>query len=157
SDDGAIANAPVWNTAAKLDALSAANLTNRKIYTATPPTSAGGGSFVSTTGIAFQWASLDSTQQTALEQLPNRGTVSDTEAQKRLNFLRGTRTDEKPTGTLRQRDSRLGDIVNSNPQFIHDQDFGYALLSESGAFSSTVASAYRTFRQSSAYRNRAPV
>jgi type IV pilus assembly protein PilY1 len=156
NDDGSIAGTAAWNAATKLDALNSTAITNRKIYTVTPPTAAGGGSFLSDTSVAFEWGSLDSAQQAALKQLPGGGSVNDTEGQNRLSFLRGVRTAEKPTGSLRQRDSRLGDIVNSSPQFIHDQDFGYTLLAQSGAFSSTVAAAYRAFRQSSTYQNRPP-
>lgn len=62
-------------------------------------------------GIAFTWNSLNQAQQAAL-----RGSDSEVEGQRRLNYLRGDRSheDDKPGGTLRRRDSRLGDIANAN-------------------------------------------
>ena len=62
-------------------------------------------------GVSFQWNNLSQAQQAAL-----KGPDSDTEGQRRLNYLRGHRGDEvdKAGGTLRRRDSRLGDIVNAN-------------------------------------------
>lgn len=62
-------------------------------------------------GAVFTWNNLNEAQQASL-----RGSDSDTEGQRRLNYLRGDRTHEndKPGGTLRRRDSRLGDIANAN-------------------------------------------
>ena len=78
--------------------------------------------------------------------------------QQRVDYLRGSRLQEQPSGLFRRRDSRLGDIVNSDPQFIHKQDFGYALLDQSTAFGASGAgAAYLTFRQSSAYQSRTPL
>lgn len=62
-------------------------------------------------GVMFHWDKLSQEQQASL-----RGADSDTEGQRRLNYLRGDRTHEsdKAGGTLRRRDSRLGDIANAN-------------------------------------------
>ncbi len=80
------------------------------------------------------------------------------EAQDRLDFLRGSRLLEQPNGLLRQRDSRLGDINNSDPQLIANQDFGYTILDQSLAFSGlSIGAAYQTFRNSAAYQNRPPI
>lgn len=64
-----------------------------------------------TEAVTFHWDRLSKEQQTAL-----RGADSDNQGQRRLNYLRGNRGDEsdKAGGTLRRRDSRLGDIVNAN-------------------------------------------
>lgn len=64
-----------------------------------------------TEGVTFHWDKLNKEQQAAL-----RGSDSDTEGQRRLNYLRGDRAyeNDKPGGTLRRRDSRLGDIGNAN-------------------------------------------
>jgi type IV pilus assembly protein PilY1 len=65
---------------------------------------------------------------------------------------------EQPNGLLRKRDSRLGDIVNSDPQFVHKQDFGYVLLDQSEAFyGSNVGEGYKAFRESFAYQSRPPM
>lgn len=64
-----------------------------------------------TRAVSFQWDNLSREQQAALQ-----GTDSDTEGKRRLSYLRGHRGDEndKVGGTLRRRDSRLGDIANAN-------------------------------------------
>ncbi|HEX9877849.1 MAG TPA: PilC/PilY family type IV pilus protein [Gammaproteobacteria bacterium] len=155
---GTILSDPVWSGAERLDALPESSISNRNILSILPPSDGGGGSLLSATGVDFLWTSLATSQQDAIRQQPGGGQpVSDTVGQQRLDYLRGSRTLEQPGGPFRQRDSRLGDIVNSDPQFVHNQDFGYELLDQSGAFSSSVASAYRTFRQSGVYQNRPPL
>jgi type IV pilus assembly protein PilY1 len=153
-NDGDINLTPSWSAAAELDALAESDIPTRNILSIRPLTAAGDGSSISTTGIDFTWASLDPTQQAAIQQA---ATV--TVAQDRLAYLRGSRVNEKsaaaPALPFRERASRLGDIVNSDPQFVHHQDFGYTLLEQSTAFSATTAGDdYRAFRQSNAYLNR---
>ena len=150
--NGVVASTASWSAADQLDALTSSEITSRKIFTNTPPTQATtNGPFISTTGSNFNWAGLTSAQRGLLG--------SDTSlAQSRLNFLRGDRTNEisidNQSNPFRQRSSRMGDIVNSDPQLIHKQDFGYARLSwNDGA----VGDAYATFRQSSAYQARKPL
>ena len=157
--DGTIDTAAVWSAASSLDALPDFNMSSRNILTATPPTAASGGSSVSTTGADFTWAGLSATQQDALRQTPGGGTPVDVDvAQDRLDYLRGVRSQEQPDGLMRQRDSRLGDIVNSDPQFVHRQDFGYVLLDQSEAFHGMgVGEDYKDFRESAAYQGRAPM
>jgi Neisseria PilC beta-propeller domain len=58
--------------------------------------------------ISFRYASLSTTQQTVL----GTSTVVD--------FLRGDRSKEKPTGIYRQRGSAMGDIIHSRPYFVAD-------------------------------------
>ncbi len=159
SADGTINPTAVWDAASELDSRSEASLSSRKILTVTPPTSGGGGSFRSTNGIDFTWGSLASTQQDALRQQFGGGPLlSAAIGQDRLDFLRGSRLQEVPDGLLRKRDSRLGDISNSDPQLIGDQDFGYSLLDQSVAFSSLgLGASYLAFRQSSTYQNRPPI
>src|SRR5690606_36372079 len=90
---------------------------------------------------------------------PGGGTpVSVSVGQDRLDYLRGKRAQEQPDGLFRKRDSRLGDIVNSDPQFVHKQDFGYALLDHSTAFAGLGAGeAYQNFRESASYQSRVPM
>ncbi len=157
--DGTIADTASWNAAQRLDDRTENDiLTTRRIFTVTPPTLSGG-VYRSTSGVNFQWGSLAASQQQALRQQPGGGPlVSEVMGQDRLNYLRGSRQNEQPSGPFRQRDSRLGDIVNSDPQFIHRQDFGYTLLAQSSAFgNTTVGPAYRAFRESAAYQNRPPM
>ena len=159
NEDGTIAATAAWSAAARLDALTDFNTNNRNLLTIAPPVAAGGGSFVSTTGAEFTWSDLASTQQDALRQVPGGGTPVDvTVAQDRLDYLRGWRDQEQPLGNFRKRDSRLGDIVNSDPQFVHTQDFGYALLDQSTAFAGLGAGqAYLDYRQSASYQSRPPM
>jgi len=157
--DGTIDPAAVWSAATLLDGLTEASLSSRNILTAAPPVSAGGGSFLSSTGRDFIWSDLAPTQRDALRQQFGGGPLlSISDGQDRLDFLRGSRLLEQPDGLLRQRDSRLGDISNSDPQLIGDQDFGYTILDQSLAFSGlSIGASYQTFRDSTAYQNRPPV
>jgi type IV pilus assembly protein PilY1 len=68
-------------------------------------------------GIAFDWAQLTDAQKNDLKSAPtDTGTPSGTEAdgQARLAFIRGDMDDV----TLRNRGSRLGDIVHSAPVYV---------------------------------------
>ena len=157
--DGSVDPTAAWSAATKLDALSETDISNRNILTITPPTSGGGGSSVSTNGRSFEWSSLTTAQQDLLRTNPLGGPLLPVSiGQERLDFLRGSRLLEQPSGLYRERDSRLGDIVNSDPQFVHQADFGYALLDQAAAFTSSGAgTAYIAYRQSSTYQNRAPL
>lgn len=59
-----------------------------------------------TSSFLFNWTNLQTSEQTALE------------SQAIVNYLRGDRSNEKPTGTLRQRVSLLGDIAHSSPVYV---------------------------------------
>lgn len=152
--DGKVENDAAWSAAQKLDNLSSVD--SRKIFTITPAATSGNSEeTIATNGVNFTWSALDSTQQALLQRTAENDS---TNAQNRLAYLRGDRTNEitteDRTRPFRQRGSRLGDIVNSDPQFIHKQDFGYSRLSwNDGA----IGSAYTTFRTSTAYQNRIPM
>ena len=91
-----------------------------------------------TTKIAFTWANLNSTEQTALESANI------------VNYLKGDRANEKPTGTLRQRVSLLGDIAHSSPVYVGaPQNRNYQRYGWDGA------STYAAFL--AAKKNRAPM
>jgi type IV pilus assembly protein PilY1 len=69
-------------------------------------------------GISFEWASLNSAQQTALTVGDVSPPVPDN---LRLNYLRGDRTNEitqSGAGLYRRRDAVLGDIVDSSPTWV---------------------------------------
>jgi len=77
-------------------------------------------------GIAFEWANLNSLQQVALDA----GDVGDTAvtAAYRLNYLRGDRRNEITTlgtGLYRARDGVLGDIVDSSPNWVGPPSAAY--------------------------------
>ncbi|WP_417660591.1 pilus assembly protein [Pseudomonas sp.] len=157
STDGEVAEDAAWSAATKLDALSNNATGSRKIFTITPDTSAGSSDeLIATTGLDFTWSNgLKDSQKTLLKATSSE---SNTTTQNRLAYLRGDRTNEMTvddrTLPFRERGGRLGDIINSDPQYLHQQDFGYSrLVWNDGA----VGQAYKTFRASNAYQNRTPL
>lgn len=160
--DGTVTETPTWKAAAKLDALTDAQMTERAILTSTAPTTdTTSGALISTTGRTFIWSQLSTAQQEALRTTAGGTLETDEAGQNRLAFIRGDRsmerTDAAPNNPFRQRGSRLGDIANSDPQYIHKPNFGYSQLPESAGFTSTIKSAYTTFRSQSSYVNRPPL
>jgi len=86
-----------------------------------------------TAGIDFLWASLSSTQKNAIDSASAALTSSPV-----LDYLRGDQSNEvKNGGTYRNRSKRLGDIINSDPVFVHAPDFGYGVLTEGLASGTT--------------------
>ena len=84
--------------------------------TAESPTSRVMLSWSGATGIPFEWSSLSTAEQGALDA-GNTSTVG----QDRLDYLRGDRSNEMTpsgTGLFRDRDSVLGDIVDSSPAWV---------------------------------------
>lgn len=162
SSNGTVSETPTWKAAQKLDALSNTQTSDRVILTSTPPTAdSTTGAQVSTTGRTFLWGQLETAQKNALRATASGTLVDEQVGQQRLAFIRGDRsqerTDAAPNNPFRQRDSRLGDIANSDPQYIYKPNFGYSQLPESAGFTSAIKSAYTTFRSQSAYQNRPPL
>lgn len=76
--------------------------------------------FNGTAGADFAWGSLSPAQQTALGSADV------------LNYLRGDQSKEQSKGgTYRNRTSLLGDIINSDPLFVSEENFGYDKLAGS--------------------------
>lgn len=88
---------PAWTSSTTLDA-AGLNWANRRIL-----------SHANGSGINFNWTSLSDDQKTAI-----RGSDTDTVGTQRVDYLRGNRSLEAPTGAFRQRASRMGTIVSSN-------------------------------------------
>ncbi len=100
-----VSSSPTWTAASQLDA-AGFNVANRLVLTFNPQATP------NPAGVSFLFANLSTAQQSAI-----RGGTTDTVAvgTNRVNYLRGDRTQETQNGgTMRRRDSRLGDIVNSN-------------------------------------------
>jgi len=122
---------PTWKATDELPAHA-----SRKIYTYDIAAALG------SRGVIFQWANLTtlptvSSQQTYLNTLNG---VDDGKGELRVAWLRGDHSNEaSASGSFRARDYVLGDIVNSDPLYVGDQDFGYS------AFSGSEGSSYRTF------------
>jgi type IV pilus assembly protein PilY1 len=94
-------------------------------------------------GIEFLWANLGAGQQAALNQRPD-GTV-DTFGDERVLWVRGDPAQEQDGGGIfRNRSVVLGDIINSDPQFVGALNFGYDALPMGTPGQST----YTAFRRS---------
>jgi type IV pilus assembly protein PilY1 len=77
--------------------------------------------------VDFQYASLSPTEQAALDQRPD-GTV-DGLGSNRVAWLRGdANQQQQANGVFRNRSAPLSDIINSDPQFLGAQNFGYDAL-----------------------------
>lgn len=157
--DGTIAPIIIWNAALQLGDDASLPHTDRKIFTqhqdgSTASFSALGG------GKAFNWTDLSTTQRvefakglnwedlTAIQQTDYTADIDTVTAMgasnpalKPLAYIRGQRSQEVANGgTLRNRASRMGDIVNSAPWFVGAPGSGYEIDS------------YKTFRQNNAGR-----
>ena len=85
-------------------------------------------------GITFNWASLNSAQRVLFKEDDE---ANNQLAQKRLNWIRGQRTNEKTesnsNGLFRPRSELLGDIIHSSPIFVGKREnYGYASSSITG-------------------------
>lgn len=109
-----ISNTETWEAGKVLTARTAA----RNLLTWVPSGTADNAGTGAGAGATFEWKSLNAAQKAALKIAP---TETDTVAQSRLSYLRGERSQEQATGstgTMRLRDSLLGDIVNSGPVYM---------------------------------------
>ena len=136
---------PAWSAADKLDA---SNYKNRQIFTIKPSTA--NNANLATQGIKFDWDSLSAEQRQAFRFINEK---TETEAQLRVSYLRGDRSQET-NKNMRQRDSLLGDIANSDPQFVYQQHYGFNRLNWK---SGEVGTKYNEFRASNEYKNRIPL
>ncbi len=111
---------------------------SRKIFTFKPTTGA---------GVSFAWANLDASQQAYLNT--SGAGVVDNLGSARLAYLRGDQSAElQGGGAFRDRSRILGDIVNSDPWFTGNQNYGYADLPD------PEGQAYLSYRTGSSYLNR---
>tara|TARA_Y100000782_G_scaffold52985_2_gene58980 strand:- start:7546 stop:12000 length:4455 start_codon:yes stop_codon:yes gene_type:complete len=162
SSTGVLATSDTWSAATVMDALAESSLTNRKIFTSTYASKDSiTGITLNTSGVEFKWASLSAEQKEMLRTTPSSGPLTtEAIAQQRLDFLRGSRLLEQTvtnnSNPFRQRGSRLGDIVNSSPQYVNKNNFGYSALG-TPVFTSSIGSDYLTYRASSVYVNKPPI
>jgi len=87
-------------------------------------------------GIPFEWSSLTTAQQNALDVGDSSTTAN------RLNYLRGDRTNEVNTagaGLFRPRDSVLGDIVDSSPTWVGPPSLPFSGTWQDSLYSSSAA------------------
>jgi type IV pilus assembly protein PilY1 len=115
----------------------------RNIFTSIPTASPG------SRGRRFLWNDLSETQRAALNVDPDTG-ESDEKGGLRLEYLRGNRHKEQPQGPFRSRGTLLGDIVNSDPHYVWQADYGFRYLQPEGA-------EYVSFRKSAEFLQRPPM
>lgn len=93
-------------------------------------------------------ANLGTLQLAALGVNPPGAPVTTASVDDRVTWMRGNDSpglrNRTAEGVLR----RIGDLIGSDPQFLSKRDFGYSLLP------GVEGTSYRTFRSSTAYRNR---
>jgi type IV pilus assembly protein PilY1 len=155
--DGKADATPSWDAAKKLNERTTA----RNIYTWVPtPSSTSLPTPTTTGGVAFAWDNLSGSQKAALNTIDDNGKPkTDNLGEARLAWLKGDRSTETQNGgDFRDRIYLLGDIVNSTPTYVGDQDYRYYLLPYSGGTPSNEVSSYENdFRGGSAYQGRAKV
>lgn len=106
---GALGN-PVWQASGKLPAAA-----SRHIYT----TATAGSS-----AVEFLWANLAQSQKDALNT--TAAGTADANGESRLAWVRGDQSKEigQSGGIFRTRSKRLGDIINSSPVLVSNQNYG---------------------------------
>lgn len=119
--DGSIGNA-LWRASSNIPAAA-----SRAIYTRQTT----GGNAVS-----FTWSNLDTSQQAALNK--DAAGTTDSQGSNRLDWVRGDQSKElnRTNGLFRTRSTLLGDIINSSPVLVSNQDYGVG----DAAFTSSKAS-----------------
>jgi type IV pilus assembly protein PilY1 len=128
---GGVVGAAIWNAASSIPAPASRNILTIN-----------GGS-----GVSFDWAALSSGQKSYLNT--DASGATDTSGAARLDWLRGVQTEEVVTdaagtvtsGIFRKRTKVLGDIINSDPAFAYQEDFGFQdmVASEAASYASYVA------------------
>ena len=104
--NGTTIEPPLWEAGALLNARAP---TSRRLFT--------WDSSSARKGITFQWGSLNSAQQTALNKNPDTSTA-DGNGQLRVDYLRGTRSNETTAPIMRRRSTVLGSVINSQPVYV---------------------------------------
>ncbi|MGI9249059.1 MAG: pilus assembly protein, partial [Woeseiaceae bacterium] len=152
ANTGAISPTPSWGAAAELDARSLS--TNpRSLLTHN-----------GTDGVAFQWSALTTAQKNDFRTNSSGGLDNEATGMARHAYLRGDRgcefsstatcnyndgTNTFNTKGLRERGSRLGDIIHSGPVFVGAPESNWPDVSP---FPGTVGNTYTEFRLAQATR-----
>jgi len=149
---GAISSTPSWAAAAKLDARDLA-VTPRKLLT-----------YDGTDGKAFQWSDLTTAQKNDFRTNPSGGLDNEATGMARHGYLRGDRGCEVSSTAscsyddgvntytskaLRERGSRLGDIIHSGPVFAGAPESNWP---DVAPFPGAVGTTYTEFRLANATR-----
>ncbi len=109
---GKLASTPIWSAEEELPASTARNL-----YTTVDTSTSDNES------VPFKWSGLTAAEKTALQ---SKGV-----SQAVLEYIRGSDNDEQSNGgSFRNRGALIGDIIDSSPEFVGQQNFGYAALDD---------------------------
>ena len=118
------------------------------------------------TGVDFAWSSLSAKQKAALDNANVANTSSPI-----LDYLRGDQTNEQPGGSYRLRapvilpvitgdprsgntvTSLIGDIVNSDPVFVGNQNFSYNAINAITGYGTYVAQVAKKVTASGSVKN----
>lgn len=118
------------------------------------------------TGVDFAWSSLSAKQKAALDNANAANTSSPI-----LDYLRGDQTNEQPGGSYRLRapvilpsvsgdprsgntvTSLIGDIINSDPVFVGNQNFSYNAINAITGYSTYVAQVAKKVTASGSVKN----
>ncbi|GAB4192232.1 MAG: PilC/PilY family type IV pilus protein [Wenzhouxiangellaceae bacterium] len=108
--DGSLATSAEWEAGNLLNQKADGYFeSTRKVFTYNPQSNAGS---------RFLWGSLTPEQQLLLDTNPLTR-LPDGLGEDRVNYLRGSSRDEGNTGSaFRERENKLGDLVNSAPRFV---------------------------------------
>jgi len=111
--------------------------------------------FNGTKGVPFRWdtTTLSSEMLNDFRTSPSGATDSDTNAEARLNYIRGDRSNEGRGLQLRPRLTILGDIVNSGPVFVGEPSLNWP---DTAPFPTTTGNRYSDFKNGAA-KNRIKV
>jgi len=150
ANTGAISVSPSWSAAARLDARS---ISKRNLLT-----------YDGTDGIALKWGQLTSAQKKDFRTNSSGGLDNAAVGKARLGYIRGDRGCEFSSSeacnytagsntynakVLRERGSRLGDIIHSGPVFVGAPESNWP---DVAPFPSTVGSTYAEYRDAQADR-----
>ena len=115
--DGSISTTPAWNVADQYDDVSY-DYNTRVVYTLNTDTN---------TGTLLDWANITTAQQNDFKTNPDGSLGDDAIGQARLEYILGDRTNEASGSTydFRSRESLLGDIIHSGPEFVGKPSLPY--------------------------------
>ncbi len=147
SANGNVSSSDNWSAADKLDARDL-SVAPRTIFTYNRASSNAG-----STGVPFRWDNISPEMQNDLLKKPDRSPDTVTNAQARLDFLRGSTVEED--GLFRDRKSRLGDIVHAAPVFVGSPEMNWPTPSpgDTSAFPKVIDNGDGTYDYSNTYKH----
>ncbi len=140
---GDLGTTPIWSAASLLDSKTNTEMLNRTIYTW------GQDSTGTSNGVLFDWSITDPQPKAnilddfKINQDASSETTPFTKSQFRLNYVRGD-TSQEGVGLIRNRASRLGDIIHSSPRFVGVPDSNWP---DTGSFG-VAGSRYSSYQSS---------